>query len=119
MTKTLTNAKALEMAMACEEVKANKELFEKLFHMHETMTSKTKKETPKQRENKAIAEAIKNHFMENPTPLTAGEVMETVNLSFCNEPMNIQRISRICTNMKEEGVLKRLVERKVALFTIA
>lgn len=121
MTKTnvkMTEVKALETALALNEVKANKELSEKFATMLAVRKGKGSKVTPKQLENKKIAETVVGILRENAKPMTVTEVTEIVKGGDWKEPVNPQRISRIMTNLKEEGQIHREMERKVAVFFV-
>lgn len=118
----LTEVKALELVMNIEEVKKNKPLFEKVQRMYEVRATKNanKKPSPKQIENKKIGETIKELFVKNENaPHTVGEIYKVLDEMEWKEPLNVQRVSRIMTNLTEEGELERFVERKVALFRVA
>ena len=126
MTKkniALTEVKAL--AQALEIVKANggsTELVDKLARMYEVRATKgaNKKPSPKQLENKVIAQNIIGIFAsENNAPHTVSEIFAILDGREWKEPLNVQRVSRIMTNLTEEGELERFVERKVALFRVA
>ena len=115
---TITEVKALEMALAMSEVKANKEVAEKLEQMLATRKNKSSKVTPKQIENKKIGEFIVKVLNENAKPMTVTEVTEIVDAETWNDPINPQRVSRIMTDLKNQEVIKREMERKVAVFFI-
>lgn len=120
--KMYTRKSALATVIAMESVKADKELHETLSRMLE-VESRVKKESPKQIENRSIAENVVSYFSANSTPLTIGEMLELNKqngfLGEINEPMNNQRLSRICKNLVDEGRMQKLIERRVSLFTVA
>lgn len=117
-----TRKESLAQAIVLAKASKNDELVESLEHML-SVESRVRKESPKQIENKAIAERIVEFFSANPTPLTIGELIEVHKadniFGECKEPINNQRISRICKNLVDEGKMQKLVERRVSLFTVA
>lgn len=118
-TIKMTEVNALRTALEIPSVRENKELAEKLEQMLNVRVNKGSKVTPKQIENKAISNKVVEHLTEVGKPLTVTEVTEHIKgCQDWKEPVNAQRISRIMTNLKEEGRIVREMERKVAVFFV-
>lgn len=118
-TIKMTEVNALRTALEIPSVRENKELAEKLEQMLNVRVNKGSKVTPKQIENKAISNKVVEHLTEVGKPLTVTEVTEHIKgCQDWKEPVNAQRISRIMTNLKEEGKIVREMERKVAVFFV-
>ena len=123
MKNTMTQKNALVNAIAIAKgetlekatVDATVEVLERMFEV----ANKTRKESPKQKENKALAEVIMEHFNADATPLTVTEIIELNKFGFAKEPINVPRITRICSNLIDEGRLQKFKERRATLFTVA
>lgn len=123
MKNTMTQKNALVNAIAIAkgemlEKAIVDETIEVLGRMYE-VANKARKESPKQIENKALGEIIVKHFSEDATPLTVTEIIELNKFGFAKEPINVPRITRICSNLIDEGRLQKFKERRATLFTVA
>ena len=112
MTKIkLTNSKALEMVLGLEEVKGNKELFEKIQTLKTQIDKKNhggkdgeKKATKTQKENKELAEKILLILNNIGNEMTITEIQES---SKELEGLSNQKVSAILRQLvKSEKVLR-------------
>lgn len=113
-----TRKESLAQAIVLAKASKNAELIESLEHML-AVESKARKESPKQKENKILAAAIVEHFKADATPLTISELIETGIFKDAKEPVNVPRVTRLCSNLIEEGHLQKFKERRATLFTVA
>lgn len=119
MTQKVALANAIAMVEGKKFDKETTDLTKSTLSRMLEVANKTRKESPKQIENKQIAEVIVNHFKEDATPMTVTEIIELNKFGFAKEPINVPRITRICSNLIEEGAMQKFKERRATLFTIA
>lgn len=114
----MTYVKALEIAMNCEEIKANAEVFEKLEALKGSISKKNsaeRKPTTTQKANEGYKEAIVS-FMEQGQRFTISELMkDVVEL----EGLTNQRVSALVRQLKDEGLVVRTEEKRKAYFSLA
>ena len=121
MTNTkMTYAKALEMVIAIDEVKANDELAEKLTALKESVskksTSKSNKPNAKQKANEEIKEKIMEILFAEPTRLfTISEICK----AYTDEELSNQKVSSLVRQLVAEDKVKRTEDKRKAYFSIA
>ena len=114
MTNKMTYAKALEIAM--NAVKENKEVYDKLDALKESIAKKNsaeRKPTATQKANEDYKTAILE-FMEVGKKYTITDLMkEVVELA----DLSNQRVSALVRQLKEEGLVERTEEKRKAYFS--
>ena len=114
MTNKMTYVKALEIAM--NSVSDNKEVYEKLEALKESISKKNsaeRKPTATQKANESYKEAILS-FMEVGKKYTISELMkEVVELA----DLSNQRVSALVRQLKEDGLVLREEEKRKAYFS--
>lgn len=115
----MTNKIALGFVLGLEEVKANKEVFDKLTKMLEQVekksnTGKTGKPTKVQMENELIKDKILQILLESETPLQIKEMLANDELSQYSN----QKLSALVRQLVAEEKVVRIEEKKVAKFSI-
>ena len=114
MTNKMTYVKALEIAM--KTVEDNKEVYEKLEALKESISKKNsaeRKPTATQKANEGYKEAILS-FMEVGKKYTISELMkEVVELA----DLSNQRVSALVRQLKDSGLVERTEEKRKAYFS--
>lgn len=114
MTNKMTYAKALEIAM--KSVEDNKEVYEKLEALKESISKKNsaeRKPTATQKANEGYKEAILS-FMEVGKKYTISELMKSV-VEIAD--LSNQRVSALVRQLKESGLVERTEEKRKAYFS--
>ena len=113
MTNKMTYVKALEIAM--KSVEDNKEVYEKLEALKESISKKNsaeRKPTATQKANEEYKKAILS-FMEVGKKYTISELMkEVVELA----DLSNQRVSALVRQLKDSGLVERTEEKRKAYF---
>ena len=114
MMNKMTYVKALEIAM--KSVEDNKEVYEKLEALKESISKKNsaeRKPTATQKANEGYKEAILS-FMEVGKKYTISELMkEVVELA----DLSNQRVSALVRQLKDSGLVERTEEKRKAYFS--
>ena len=114
MTNKMTYVKALEIAI--KAVEDNKEVYEKLEALKESISKKNsaeRKPTATQKANEGYKEAILS-FMEVGKKYTISELMkEVVELA----DLSNQRVSALVRQLKDSGLVERTEEKRKAYFS--
>ena len=114
MTNKMTYVKALEIAM--NAVKENKEVYDKLDALKASIAKKNsaeRKPTATQKANEGYKTAI-FEFMEVGKKYTITDLMkEVVELA----DLSNQRVSALVRQLKEEGLVERIEEKRKAYFS--
>ena len=114
MTNKMTYVKALEIAM--KSVEDNKEVYEKLEALKESISKKSsaeRKPTATQKANEGYKEAILS-FMEVGKKYTISELMKSV-VEIAD--LSNQRVSALVRQLKESGLVERTEEKRKAYFS--
>ena len=114
MMNKMTYVKALEIAM--KSVEDNKEVYEKLEALKESISKKNsaeRKPTATQKENEGYKEAILS-FMEVGKKYTISELMKSV-VEIAD--LSNQRVSALVRQLKESGLVERTEEKRKAYFS--
>nr|DAE79739.1 MAG TPA: hypothetical protein [Caudoviricetes sp.] len=118
MTNKMTYVKALEIAMESESVKANAEVMEKLKALKASISKKNsaeRKPTATQKANEGYKTAILN-FMEVGKKYTITDLMKSV-VELAD--LSNQRVSALVRQLKDDGLVKRVEEKRKAYFFLA
>lgn len=110
----MTYVKALEIAM--KSVEDNKEVYEKLEALKESISKKNsaeRKPTATQKANEGYKEAILS-FMEIGKKYTISELMKSV-VEIAD--LSNQRVSALVRQLKESGLVERTEEKRKAYFS--
>ena len=114
MTNKMTYVKALEIAM--KTVEDNKEVYEKLEALKESISKKNsaeRKPTATQKANEEYKKAILS-FMEVGKKYTISELMKSV-VEIAD--LSNQRVSALVRQLKESGLVERTEEKRKAYFS--
>ena len=114
MMNKMTYVKALEIAM--KFVEDNKEVYEKLEALKESISKKNsaeRKPTATQKANEGYKEAILS-FMEVGKKYTISELMKSV-VEIAD--LSNQRVSALVRQLKESGLVERTEEKRKAYFS--
>lgn len=114
MMNKMTYVKALEIAM--KSVEDNKEVYEKLEALKESISKKNsaeRKPTATQKANEGYKEAILS-FMEVGKKYTISELMKSV-IEIAD--LSNQRVSALVRQLKESGLVERTEEKRKAYFS--
>lgn len=114
MMNKMTYVKALEIAM--KSVEDNKEVYEKLEALKESISKKNsaeRKPTATQKANEGYKEAILS-FMEVGKKYTISELMKSV-VEIVD--LSNQRVSALVRQLKESGLVERTEEKRKAYFS--
>lgn len=114
MMNKMTYVKALEVAM--NAVADNKEVYEKLEALKESISKKNsaeRKPTATQKANESYKEAILT-FMEVGKKYTISELMKSV-VEIAD--LSNQRVSALVRQLKEAGLVERTEEKRKAYFS--
>lgn len=114
MMNKMTYVKALEIAM--KSVEGNKEVYEKLEALKESISKKNsaeRKPTATQKANEGYKEAILS-FMEVGKKYTISELMKSV-VEIAD--LSNQRVSALVRQLKESGLVERTEEKRKAYFS--
>ena len=114
MMNKMTYVKALEIAM--NAVADNKEVYEKLEALKESISKKNsaeRKPTATQKANESYKEAILA-FMEVGKKYTISELMKSV-IEIAD--LSNQRVSALVRQLKEAGLVERTEEKRKAYFS--
>lgn len=114
MMNKMTYVKALEIAM--KSVEDNKEVYEKLEALKESISKKNsaeRKPTATQKANEGYKEAILS-FMEVGKKYTISELMKSV-VEIAD--LSNQRVSALVRQLKESGFVERTEEKRKAYFS--
>ena len=114
MMNKMTYVKALEIAM--KSVEDNKEVYEKLEALKESISKKNsaeRKPTATQKANEGYKEAILS-FMEVDKKYTISELMKSV-VEIAD--LSNQRVSALVRQLKESGLVERTEEKRKAYFS--
>lgn len=114
MMNKMTYVKALEIAM--KSVEDNKEVYEKLEALKESISKKNsaeRKPTATQKANEGYKEAILS-FMEVGKKYTISELMKSV-VEIAD--LSNQRVSALVRQLKESGLVERTEEKRKAYFS--
>ena len=114
MMNKMTYVKALEIAM--KSVENNKEAYEKLEALKESISKKNsaeRKPTATQKANEGYKEAILS-FMEVGKKYTISELMKSV-VEIAD--LSNQRVSALVRQLKESGLVERTEEKRKAYFS--
>lgn len=114
MMNKMTYVKALEIAM--KSVEDNKEVYEKLEALKESISKKNsaeRKPTATQKVNEGYKEAILS-FMEVGKKYTISELMKSV-VEIAD--LSNQRVSALVRQLKESGLVERTEEKRKAYFS--
>lgn len=114
MMNKMTYVKALEIAM--KSVEDNKEVYEKLEALKESISKKNsaeRKPTATQKANEGYKEAILS-FMEIGKKYTISELMKSV-VEIAD--LSNQRVSALVRQLKESGLVERTEEKRKAYFS--
>lgn len=121
MEKKMTKREKFEMLAKIEEVKANPMLAEFIDHELELLAKKnasgSDKPTAVQIANNGIKEEILDYMANEPNRLFTISEMQKV-IPCCAELTN-QRISALVRQLKEDGKVERIEEKRKAYFRIA
>ena len=121
MEKKMTKREKFEMLAKIEEVKANPILAEFIDHELELLAKKnasgSDKPTAVQIANNGIKEEILDCMADEPNRLFTISEMQKV-IPCCAELTN-QRISALVRQLKEDGKVERIEEKRKAYFRIA
>ena len=118
MTNKMTYVKALEIAMESESVKANAEVMEKLKALKASISKKNsaeRKPTATQKANEGYKTAILD-FMEVDKKYTITDLMKSV-VELAD--LSNQRVSALVRQLKDDGLVKRVEEKRKAYFFLA
>ena len=118
MTNKMTYVKALEIAMESESVKANAEVMEKLKALKASISKKNsaeRKPTATQKANEGYKTAILD-FMEVGKKYTITDLMKSV-VELAD--LSNQRVSALVRQLKDDGLVKRVEEKRKAYFFLA
>ena len=118
MTNKMTYVKALEIAMESESVKANAEVMEKLKALKASISKKNsaeRKPTATQKANEGYKTAILS-FMEVGKKYTITDLMKSV-VELAD--LSNQRVSALIRQLKDDGLVKRVEEKRKAYFFLA
>ena len=118
MTNKMTYVKALEIAMESESVKANAEVMEKLKALKASISKKNsaeRKPTATQKANEGYKTAILD-FMETGKKYTITDLMKSV-VELAD--LSNQRVSALVRQLKDDGLVKRVEEKRKAYFFLA
>ena len=118
MTNKMTYVKALEIAMESESVKANAEVMEKLKALKASISKKNsaeRKPTATQKANESYKTAILD-FMEVGKKYTITDLMKSV-VELAD--LSNQRVSALVRQLKDDGLVKRVEEKRKAYFFLA
>ena len=118
MTNKMTYVKALEIAMESESVKANAEVMEKLKALKASISKKNsaeRKPTATQKANEGYKTAILD-FMEVGKKYTITDLMKSV-VELTD--LSNQRVSALVRQLKDDGLVKRVEEKRKAYFFLA
>ena len=114
MMNKMTYVKALEIAM--KSVEDNKEVYEKLEALKESISKKNsaeRKPTATQKANEGYKEAIFS-FMEVGKKYTISELMKSI-VEIAD--LSNQRVSALVRQLKESGLVERTEEKRKAYFS--
>lgn len=114
MMNKMTYVKALEIAM--KSVEDNKEVYEKLEALKESISKKNsaeRKPTATQKANEGYKEAILS-FMEVGKKYTISELMKSI-VEIAD--LSNQRVSALVRQLKESGLVERTEEKRKAYFS--
>ena len=114
MMNKMTYVKALEIAM--KSVEDNKEVYEKLEALKESISKKNsaeRKPTATQKANEEYKKAILS-FMEVGKKYTISELMKSV-VEIAD--LSNQRVSALVRQLKESGLVERTEEKRKAYFS--
>ena len=114
MTNKMTYVKALEIAM--KTVEDNKEVYEKLEALKESISKKNsaeRKPSATQKANEGYKEAILS-FMEVGKKYTISELMKSV-VEIAD--LSNQRVSALVRQLKDSGLVERTEEKRKAYFS--
>ena len=114
MMNKMTYVKALEIAM--KSVEDNKEVYEKLEALKESISKKNsaeRKPTATQKANEGYKEAILS-FMEVGKKYTISALMKSV-VEIAD--LSNQRVSALVRQLKESGLVERTEEKRKAYFS--
>lgn len=116
MTKKLTKKDHFNMLKAIPEVAQNKTLMDFIDHEIELLEKKNsseKKPTAQQEANKGFKAKIVEVLKANKEPMTITEIQKAD--SELGEMSN-QRVSALVRQLKDEGVVERIEDKKKAYF---
>ena len=114
--KKVTKREKFEMLKALSEVQANPMLTEFIDHELELLAKKNaseKKPTAQQMANEGIKDAIINCLRENGGLMTVTDVQKSCDA--CAELSN-QRVSSLLRQLKDDGKVERVEEKRKAYF---
>ena len=118
-TEKLTKKQKFTMLMGIDAVKENDVLREFVEHELELLekknASKSTKVTAKQEQNSAIGEQVVD-FMSANTLYTMSELLKKV--PGLPEDMSLPRLTRIVTDMVNDGRIVRTVDKRKAYFSL-
>ena len=119
-TEKLTKKQKFTMLMGIDAVKENDVLREFVEHeldlLEKKNASKSTKVTAKQEQNSAIGEQVVD-FMSANTLYTMSELLKKV--PGLPEDMSLPRLTRIVTDMVNDGRIVRTVDKRKAYFSTA
>lgn len=116
MNKKMTKREKFEMLKAIPEVSANEMLMEFIDHELELLAKKNaseKKPTAQQVANEGIKEAIYDFLAECGEQMTVTDIQK--GCPECAEMSN-QRVSALLRQMKEDGKVERIEDKRKAYF---
>lgn len=120
-TKKITKREKFEMLAKIAEVKANPMLVEFIEHELELLAKKNAsgegKMTATQKENKELKDKIFECMEEEPNKLFT--ISDMLKLFPCCADLTNQRVSALVRQLKEDGKVERVVEKRKAFFKIA
>ena len=120
-TKKITKREKFEMLVNLAEVKANPMLVEFIEHELELLAKKNAsgegKMTATQKENKELKDKIFECMEEEPNKLFT--ISDMLKLFPCCADLTNQRVSALVRQLKEDGKVERVVEKRKAFFKIA
>lgn len=118
-TEKLTKKQKFEMLMDIDAIKNSPILSEFVAHELELLVkknaSKSNKTTAKQEQNSAIGEQVVD-FMLSDTLYTMSELLKKV--PGLPEDMSLPRLTRIVTDMVNDGRIVRTVDKRKAYFSL-
>lgn len=118
-TEKLTKKQKFEMLMEIDAIKSSPILSEFVAHELELLVkknaSKSTKTTAKQEQNSAIGEQVVD-FMSPNTLYTMSELLKKV--PGLPEDMSLPRLTRIVTDMVNDGRIVRTVDKRKAYFSL-
>lgn len=119
--KKVTKREKFGMLLAMDEIKSNAMLKEFIEHEIELLENKngSKKQTKTQKDNEGIKELIVNEFNANPNKLyTIGDMHKAIQ-SNCEIELSNQRVSALMRQLRLDGVVERIEDKRKAYFKLA